>query len=87
MNEDAKTVAERFEQFSKSGYDLQPEPYRIRNADGSPGPWKSKVLVFHHRYAETTVRSICGSRKYAERDHAAFGAILMGLNWLEENAA
>ncbi len=84
---DSRTDFEdRIQPYLDRGWDLQPEPYRIRNEDGSPGPWKSRVLVLHHSFSETTVRSICCSRKYPEQNYAAWGAVLIGLDWLEQNA-
>ncbi len=80
------TPLERYQAFAQRGYEIEPLPYRIRNADMSPGPWKAKVNVLHHSYRETTVQPVWGSEKYIDKTKAESAAFLLGLRWLEEQA-
>jgi hypothetical protein len=86
MESNVGSFEERIQPFLHAGWDLEPVPYRIRNADGTPGPWKSKVHIYRHMYTETRVLPVWGSRKYTKHNEAQWGAVLMGLQWLEENA-
>lgn len=86
MDNEGRSIEDRIKKYLEQGWDLDPIPYRIRNADLSPGPWKAKVNVMHHSYHETTMLPITGLTKYPDMDRAQYVSVLMGLDWLEKNA-
>ncbi len=77
--------AQRFARF-KDRYELEPASYQIRNDDGSPGGWISKVDVWENESDSSTISPLwpTGPKVYNSAAEANAAAIWGGLQWLED---
>ena len=81
---DQEDFIRRMKQFPN--VQLQPSSYQLRNQDGSPGAWASRVHVWDNRHDASIVTPIWPTPKkhYTSRDAANATAMWLALKWLEE---
>jgi len=85
MNEQRQSFDERFKPF-RGRFQIEPVSYQIRNEDGSPGGWISKVDIWENEADSSTITEMfpTGPKVYTSEDDANSVAFWDGLAWLEQ---
>ena len=88
MSLGSQDATDRYAEYIKRGWRLQPSSYEIRNAEGKPGGWVAQVHVLHDTHDSLSFQPLLERdvKIYDTAEEANQVALRLGLVWLDNNA-